>query len=164
MRKRDPGQTGRDIVNGLLVQNGSVLLARRAPHRKSYPDLWSFPGGHVERNETLDAALVRELREEIGVAPTRFTSIGLIQDPNTAANDRVTYHMHAVTAWDGGTPRLVGDEHTELRWYTIGDASILRGLALEEYRALFSLLSRSMRAATRVPDPIHRKVPRRPPA
>jgi 8-oxo-dGTP diphosphatase len=142
MRPLVPGPTGHDIVNGLLVRNGSVLLTLRAPHRKLYPSLWSFPGGHVERDETLDAALVRELREEIGVTPANFTSIGLIQDPNTAANDRVTYHMYAVTAWDGGTPRLVGDEHTELRWYAIGDAGIVRGLALEEYRTLFNLLPR----------------------
>lgn len=43
----------RNIVNALLLREGKVLLARRSRHRKAYPDLWSFPGGHVEGDETL---------------------------------------------------------------------------------------------------------------
>lgn len=45
-----------NIVNALLVREGTVLLARRSPRRAAYPGLWSFPGGHVEANETLDEA------------------------------------------------------------------------------------------------------------
>src|SRR5437667_5927330 len=53
-----------DIVNGLLLRNGAVLLARRSAGRQAYPNRWSFPGGHVEAGESLDDALIRELREE----------------------------------------------------------------------------------------------------
>jgi len=56
-----------DIVNGLLVRDGLVLMARRSRHRRSYSDTWSFPGGHVEPGETFDEALVRELHEELGI-------------------------------------------------------------------------------------------------
>jgi hypothetical protein len=52
--------------------------------------------------------------------------------------DPATYHMYAVTAWDGGEPSLVGDEHTELRWLTSAGASDLPNLALAEYRPLFN--------------------------
>jgi ADP-ribose pyrophosphatase YjhB (NUDIX family) len=48
---------GRVIVNAILIRDGAVLLAKRSAHRKAYPGLWSFPGGHVESGETLDAAL-----------------------------------------------------------------------------------------------------------
>jgi hypothetical protein len=44
--------------------------------------------------------------------------------------------MYAVTAWDGGEPTLLGDEHTELRWFTLDAATVLPDLALEEYRPL----------------------------
>jgi 8-oxo-dGTP diphosphatase len=67
----------RNIVNALLMQEGTVLLARRSPQRKAYPGLWSFPGGHVEENETLVEALIRELLEEVGVTPTRYACLGL---------------------------------------------------------------------------------------
>jgi 8-oxo-dGTP diphosphatase len=98
--------------------------------------LWSFPGGHVEQNETLAEALVRELREEIGVVPTSFSFLVEIADPNTPDSDPATYQMYAVTAWEGGEPTLLGDEHTELRWFTPAAAIALPDLALEEYHSL----------------------------
>jgi len=127
----------RNIVNALFVRDGRVLLARRSPRRVAYAGLWSFPGGHVEQNETLIEALVREVREEVGVTPTTFRLIGTIADPNGIATDPATYHIYVVTAWDGGEPALVGDEHTELGWLTPASASDLPSLALAEYRPLF---------------------------
>jgi 8-oxo-dGTP diphosphatase len=131
----------RHIVNALFVQEGTVLLARRSPQRGTYPNLWSFPGGHVEENETLDEALIRELREEVGVVPTRWTSLGSISDPNFRAADSVTYHMYAIAAWEGGEPTMIGDEHTELGWFTLEAALVMPNLALEEYRPLFRKLA-----------------------
>jgi 8-oxo-dGTP diphosphatase len=131
----------RNIVNGVLVRHGTVLLARRSLHRKAYPGLWSFPGGHVEDNESLLEALARELREEIGIVPTTTASVGSIADPNSDPTDRIDYHMYAVTAWAGGEPKMIGDEHTELTWFTLRNAIALPDLALEGYRALFKTLA-----------------------
>src|SRR5436190_8776587 len=66
----------RNIVNALFVRDGAVLLVRRSPHRSTYPGFWSFPGGHVEPGESLAEALVREVREEVGVVPTRIDFLG----------------------------------------------------------------------------------------
>ena len=89
----------RNIVNGLFVRDGMVLLARRSPHRSAYPGLWSFPGGHVEHQETLTEALVREIREEVGLTPTSFSFLGSIGDSHASPTDPATYHMYSVTAW-----------------------------------------------------------------
>jgi 8-oxo-dGTP diphosphatase len=131
----------RDVVNGLLVRKGSVLLAKRAPQRATYPRLWSFPGGHVEENETLSDALVRELREEIGITPTTYTCIGVITDPSTPASDPITYHMYCIVAWEGGEPTMLGDEHSELAWMPFEAAASVPDLALQDYRALLNKLS-----------------------
>jgi 8-oxo-dGTP diphosphatase len=59
------------VAAGILVRGGRVLLARR-PEGKHLAGLWEFPGGKVEPGESPDAALVRELREELGVELERF--------------------------------------------------------------------------------------------
>ena len=66
----------------LIDRDGRVLLAQR-PEGKSMAGLWEFPGGTVEPGETPEAALIRELQEELGIdtwasclAPLTFASHG----------------------------------------------------------------------------------------
>ena len=68
------------VACALVDADGRVLIAQR-PEGKSLAGLWEFPGGKVEPGETPEAALIRELREEIGVetqvaclAPLTFAS------------------------------------------------------------------------------------------
>src|SRR5690349_17190259 len=58
------------IVAALLRDGDRVLLCHRSPGRRWYPDVWDVPGGHVEEAERPGAALVRELREELGITIT----------------------------------------------------------------------------------------------
>lgn len=129
----------RDIVNAVFVGPDGVLLARRSPGRKNYPDCWSFPGGHVEEGESLDHALAREISEELAVALLAFEPVMRIPDPNVV--EPITYHMYLVSEWSG-VPKIVDMEHSELRWFSIDEARLLDGLALEEYRFLFDLLQK----------------------
>lgn len=64
----------------LVDSDGRILLARRPPG-KAMAGLWEFPGGKLQPGETPEAALVRELREELGIdtaasclAPLTFAS------------------------------------------------------------------------------------------
>ena len=59
------------VVVAVLTQpDGRVLLAQR-PQGKVYAGYWEFPGGKVEAGESLEAALARELHEELGIVLTR---------------------------------------------------------------------------------------------
>jgi 8-oxo-dGTP diphosphatase len=64
----------------LIDKDGRVLIAQR-PEGKSMAGLWEFPGGKIEEGETPEAALIRELHEELGIetwssclAPITFAS------------------------------------------------------------------------------------------
>ncbi|MBB5702575.1 mutator protein MutT [Ochrobactrum daejeonense] len=125
-----------NIVNATFLGPKGILLARRSQHKKAYPGLWSFPGGHVEENETLEEALVRETEEELNTRPQSFEFLMQISDPVSQA---VTYHIYIVSRWDR-EPEIANNEHTELKWLSVDEAKNLRDLALMEYLAVFEQL------------------------
>jgi mutator protein MutT len=129
-----------DIVNAVMLHRHRVLLAKRSIGRRSYPGLWSFPGGHVEPGESLEQALHRELGEEIGIVPTNYHALAPLPDPLSA---NIAYHPFAVTAWQG-EPRILDQEHSELAWFDLDIAIRLPDLALESYRCLFVDLARAV--------------------
>ncbi|HEY4952107.1 MAG TPA: 8-oxo-dGTP diphosphatase MutT [Verrucomicrobiae bacterium] len=55
-----------EVAAALIFQNGKLLIARRQA-QAHLGGLWEFPGGKREANETFEACLVREIREELGV-------------------------------------------------------------------------------------------------
>lgn len=64
------------VVGGLVTRNRSYLVARRAPH-ETHPGKWEFPGGKVEIEETMQQAVVREFKEELGWDVTAKPSVGV---------------------------------------------------------------------------------------
>ena len=113
-------------VGALLIRpDGKVLLGLRAPSKKVWPNHWDTIGGHVEDGESLDDALVRESQEETGVTPTRFRLIATVRERQPERYGDALHHVYAVTAWQGGEPANVCDEHTELKWFGVSE---IRGL------------------------------------
>ena len=55
------------IALALIWRGGEVLIARRASNADHLPDVWEFPGGKIEANETPSQAAIREAREETGL-------------------------------------------------------------------------------------------------
>src|SRR6478735_6737627 len=100
------------VAVALIDPDGRVLVAQR-PAGKAMAGLWEFPGGKVEPGETPEAALVRELREELGIdtwssclAPLTFAS-------HAYADFHLLMPLYACRRWDG-VPQA--REHTALRW------------------------------------------------
>jgi 8-oxo-dGTP diphosphatase len=73
------------VVGAMIEQAGRYLITQRPP-RASLPLLWEFPGGRVEQGETDQAALARELVEDLGVT--------------VEVGDRVIHVEHAYEAYD----------------------------------------------------------------
>lgn len=96
----------------LIDRDGRVLVQQRSAHR-SMAGLWEFPGGKVEPGETPEAALVRELREELGVetqaaclAPACFASEPL-------GGQHLVLLLYVCRKWQG-TPRPL--DSAGLKW------------------------------------------------
>ena len=54
---------------GVFILNnyGQILLQKRSSNKKNYPNMWALCTGHVEKNEDIQAAAIRELKEELGI-------------------------------------------------------------------------------------------------
>jgi len=127
----------RTCAGALLVRGRNILLAKRADDRSFYPGVWDIIGGHCESNEAPVDTLTRELLEEIGITPRIFEEIAVLTEPRPAEHGDARYHVFVVRTWDGGEPRLLGAEHSELRWMSVADALELP-LAHPAYRELFA--------------------------
>jgi 8-oxo-dGTP diphosphatase len=114
-------------VGALFVRpDGKILLGLRAPSKKVWPSHWDTIGGRVEDGESLDEALIREAQEEVGVTPTRFRLVATVRERQPERYGDALHHVYAVTAWKGGDPANICDEHTELKWFSVSE---MRGLA-----------------------------------
>jgi mutator protein MutT len=127
-----------DIAAGLLYCQDRLLLGKRSARRTAYPGVWDLPGGHVEAGETAEQALVRELREELGVTPREWREWAVLRAPamGDESGRLLRVHLFLVTQWSGEPRNLLPDEHDAVAWFTVDDAAKLT-LAHAEYPRLF---------------------------
>ncbi len=111
------------VAAALVDDGGRVLLQQRRPGR-AMAGLWEFPGGKVESDELPEAALARELEEELGInvdvaalAPACFASAPL-------GDCRMILLLYLCRSWTG-QPRPL--DASALRWLRPGE---MHGLAM----------------------------------
>lgn len=101
----------------LIDPEGRVLLAQR-PAGKQLAGLWEFPGGKVEPGETPEAALVRELHEELGIETWSSCLAPLTFASHSYDDFHLLMPLYACRKWSGiVTPR----EGQGLAWVRAGD-------------------------------------------
>ena len=116
------------VAVALIDTDGRVLLAQR-PAGKSLAGLWEFPGGKVELGETPEAALIRELSEELGIE-TKSSCLAPLTFPSHSYDDfHLLMPLFACRRWQGiPTPRegqnLAWARAQELRNYEMPPADI----------------------------------------
>lgn len=84
----------------LIDPEGRVLLAQR-PEGKSLAGLWEFPGGKVEPGESPEAALIRELREELGIETKASCLAPLTFASHAYENFHLLMPLFACRRWEG---------------------------------------------------------------
>lgn len=111
------------VVTGLLRRGEQVLVGQR-PTGNTLAGHWEFPGGKIERNESPEEALVRELREELGIE----AEVGELRlaSTHTYGDTGILLLFYEVNFWKG-EPKTV--HHMELRWVTPAE---LRALSIPD--------------------------------
>ncbi len=111
------------VVTAVLRDGDRVLLCHRSPERRWYPNVWDLPGGHVEAGESPAAALVRELREELGITITEPSP-----QPLTVVNTTeysLSVWVIDADSWEGAVTNTAPAEHDALAWVTAEELSTL---------------------------------------
>ena len=121
------------LAGGILRRDNKILLGKRHENRASYPGVWDVIGGHCHENESFTDGLCRELSEEIGIIPTHYELLIRVDNSPT-----FVLEIYLIQAWRGEVSNRCPDEHAELSWFTVGEASNLP-LADERYKAIFAL-------------------------
>ncbi len=100
------------VACALVDVDRRVLIAQR-PEGKSMAGLWEFPGGKVEQGESPEAALIRELEEELGVS----TKTACLAPISFASHSYESFHLlmplYVCRKWQG---QPQAKEHSALKW------------------------------------------------
>ncbi len=98
-----------NVVAAIILRDGRIFATQRGYGK--FKDLWEFPGGKIEKDETPVQALEREIQEELEIR------IGIRQEIATVDYDYSDFHLHMhcfLCSIDKEQPKLT--EHEDARW------------------------------------------------
>ncbi|MNL04610.1 CTP pyrophosphohydrolase [compost metagenome] len=132
-----------NVVAAIITQGDRFLLGKRALTKNSSPGYWSPIGGRIEVNESESDAIVRECAEEIGlkVLPIKKVSDFEVRDGSARL------HWWQVQVLEG-SPQILNDEHTELKWMTIAEMRSLHSIQPEDLAAFENFIIASQKIKT----------------
>ena len=100
------------VAVALIDVDGRVLIAKR-PEGKQLAGLWEFPGGKVEKGERPEAALIRELREELGIEVAESCLAPFVFASHAYESFHLLMPLYLCRRWSGV---VVANEHAALAW------------------------------------------------
>ncbi len=101
----------KQVVVGIIIRNNQLLICQRRADQP-FALQWEFPGGKVEIGEDLSTALVRELREELGIEAVLDREIATVQH-QYAEGLGVELHFFLITHFTGEIENKI---FREVRW------------------------------------------------
>ena len=132
------------VVVALLERGGKVFIAKRAATKLTWPNRYELIGGHVDPGETLEAALIREIDEEIHVT----VDVDRIIDAFTFESENnfkveICYLCHLPSNQE---PRLNSVDHSEAKWINKSEISLFEkeDQETEVLRKLFTIIEGEM--------------------
>ena len=100
------------VAVALIDADGRVLIAQR-PQGKQLAGLWEFPGGKVEAGERPETALIRELREELGIEVAESCLAPFVFTSHAYESFHLLMPLYLCRRWSGVVQNR---EHAALKW------------------------------------------------
>jgi 8-oxo-dGTP diphosphatase len=101
----------------LIDPDGRILIAQR-PEGKSMAGLWEFPGGKIEAGERPEQSLIRELKEELGIAVKEECLAPLTFASHLYPDFHLLMPLYVCRRWEG---IVTAQERQSLKWVRPGD-------------------------------------------
>ncbi len=126
-------------LKGIIINNGKILIIKRNKSEIN-GDIWETPGGKIEFGETLEEALLREIKEEVGLdvmVDKMLYATTFMSNPN-----RQLVILTYLCRSEGDEIKL-SNEHTEYKWVAMDEARKYLDKAIVndfEKHAVFSML------------------------
>jgi len=105
------------VATAVFLKGNQVLLEKRKENEDNYAGMWTFPGGHLEKGEKPEKALVREMKEELNVKVTKYELIDKVEDIDPTSKNLYKHHVFLCKKWSG---RIKGTaEEERVKWIDI---------------------------------------------
>ncbi|MEK6902619.1 MAG: NUDIX domain-containing protein [archaeon] len=108
-----------ECVAFLLVKNNKMLIEKRKMSKKVDPGKFVIPGGGIEKGETIEESLLREVKEELTVRPIQYHF--LVTLPYQSSGLKFNLHYFLVTEWTG---KITSNEAESVHWRPIIGSSL----------------------------------------
>jgi len=119
-------------VAGVLVKDKQVFMATR-PEGKVYAGSWEFPGGKIEVGESATHALIRELKEEIGIITTVTDCSKLTYITQSYEHGDIQLEVFLVKDWQGEVMAMEGQK---IHWQNIEELCVQEPLLITTKKIL----------------------------
>lgn len=122
------------VVDAIVVKDNKILLIKRAPHLIN-GNKWAIPGGFLDRDETLEQAVLRELKEETGLIGKVVKLFKIIDNPKRKNEDRQNVaFVFVVNA--SGTIKIEPREVTEAKWFDLDNLQEEQDFAFDHFEII----------------------------
>lgn len=107
-------------VDALVIRENSILLVKRG--HDPYKGMWALPGGMLDEHETVEQAVLRELKEETSLEADIETLLGVFSSPSR--HPRQAIALAYIISNIQGEP-TAGDDAVDISWFNLNDLPLL---------------------------------------
>ena len=101
----------------IIDSNDKILITSRE-HKDDFSNCWEFPGGKIEKNETPEECLIRELKEEINIDVTNKCIAPIGFSSHEYEMFHIVLMLYVTRKWEG---KLQANEKNSFKWVSYGE-------------------------------------------